>query len=106
MLDSSKIELIKARLIQTYQPREIYLFGSYAWGKPDNDSDIDLLVILNESNEKSYKRPIKGIKALKGLKIGKDIIVYTKSEFHELSGNISTLCYKIKNEGLKIYEAP
>jgi uncharacterized protein len=99
------IEIIKQRLITAYNPSTIYLFGSYAWGNPQDDSDIDLLIILNHSNEKQYKRPVRGIEALKGLKISKDLIVFTKDEFDDLSGNASTLCYKIKHEGIKIYEA-
>ncbi len=30
----------------------IYLFGSYAWGNPDDESDLDLLVIMKASDEK------------------------------------------------------
>jgi uncharacterized protein len=101
----SIIDIIKEKLILTYNPMAIYLFGSYAWGDPHDKSDIDLLIILNQSNEKQHKRPIRGILALKGLKISKDIIVFTKDEFDDLSGNVSTLCYKIKHEGIKIYEA-
>ncbi|HIE15105.1 TPA: nucleotidyltransferase domain-containing protein [Candidatus Bathyarchaeota archaeon] len=32
-----------------FQPQKIILFGSYAWGKPTEDSDIDLFLIM-ESN--------------------------------------------------------
>ena len=35
--------------IKEEQPEKIILFGSYAYGKPDNDSDIDLFVIKNIS---------------------------------------------------------
>ncbi len=33
------------RLKRAYQPNKIVLFGSYAYGQPDRDSDIDLLII-------------------------------------------------------------
>jgi len=33
------------RLKRVYQPNKIVLFGSYAYGQPDRDSDIDLLII-------------------------------------------------------------
>ncbi len=33
------------RLKKAYQPNKIILFGSYAYGQPDRDSDIDLLII-------------------------------------------------------------
>ena len=43
------IETVKERLIKTYNPKTIYLFGSYAWGTPDEDSDLDLLVVIESS---------------------------------------------------------
>lgn len=96
------VETAKNRLIKAYGPKELYLFGSYAWGKPDEQSDLDMLVVVDKSDEKIYKRSIKGIEALMGLKIAKDILVYTKEEFDGLASDVSTLCYKIKKEGIKL----
>ncbi|MBS4062063.1 MAG: nucleotidyltransferase domain-containing protein [Bacteroidetes bacterium] len=103
--NSDIINIIKERLINAYNPKTIYLFGSHAWGKPDVHSDFDLLVIIEKSDEKPYKRIRKGIDALTGLCIAKDILVYTINEFERRAGDISTLCYKIKKEGIKLYEA-
>ena len=105
MTTAQVIETVKNRLIKAYNPKELYLFGSYAWGNPDEKSDIDVLVVVSSSDEKPYKRPLKGIAALTGLRISKDILVYTRDEFEELANDVSTLCYKIKQEGVKIYEA-
>lgn len=105
MTNSELIETVKSRLIETYNPEVIYLFGSYAWGKPDEQSDFDMLVVVNKSDEKPYKRGLKGFRSLRGMNIAKDIIVYTNEEFEELSNDVSSLCYKIKNEGIKLYEA-
>lgn len=103
MNNETIIEEAKNRLIKTYNPLEIYLFGSYAWGNPDRDSDLDLVVIVDQSNEKSYKRPIPGYDALMSMRIPNDIIIYTKQEWDELASNKTTLAYKIKNQGKKIY---
>lgn len=105
MVSSATLDEVKKRLVETYRPEEIYLFGSYAWGQPDDMSDLDLLVIVGHSDEKSYKRAIPGIRSLIGLRIAKDILVYTKAEFEKLSGDVSSLLYKIKIEGKKIYAA-
>lgn len=40
-----EIEQIILRLVKDYQPQQIILFGSLAYGEPDEDSDIDLLVV-------------------------------------------------------------
>ena len=103
MINKKIIDEVKNRLIKTYNPVAIYLFGSYVWGKPTEDSDLDLLIIIDNSNEKSFERPRSGYKALFGMGISKDIIVYTKEEFDKIANNITTLGYKIKNEGELIY---
>ena len=44
-LKTDIIEEIVRRIVSIAQPEKIILFGSYAYGNPDADSDIDLLVI-------------------------------------------------------------
>jgi predicted nucleotidyltransferase len=103
MIDKSTLEEVKRRLIEAYNPVAIYVFGSYAWGTPTEESDLDLLVVIDESDEKSYKRPVVGYRALRGLDISKDLIVKTKDEFENSASNITTLVYKIKKSGKLIY---
>jgi len=44
-----KIRKIVADSAQRINPEKVILFGSYAYGKPDRNSDIDLLFIQNTS---------------------------------------------------------
>ncbi len=103
MITQETIDEVTRRLVETYNPVEIYLFGSYAWGHPDEESDLDLLIVVDESKEKSYNRTRPGHHVLFGMNIAKDLIVYTKEEFDKVSNNIVTLGYKIKKEGKCIY---
>ncbi len=103
MISKEVIKEVKNRLVKTYDPIAIYIFGSYAWGTPTLDSDLDWLIVVDKSAEKTYKRPISGYRALRGLDISKDLIVQTKKEFEESSSNIVTLAYKVKKEGELIY---
>ena len=103
MINKKTIEEVKNRLVKTYNPVAIYLFGSYAWGSPTEDSDLDLLIVVDKSKEKSFARARAGHKALFGVGISKDIVIYTKEEFDKVSENITTLGYKIKREGELIY---
>jgi len=104
MVTKEILEDIKNRLVKAYNPVAIYLFGSYAWGTPNEESDLDLLVVVETSNEKSYERPITGYRALRGLElIAKDLIVQTKEEFERRSREITTLEYKIKKDGELLY---
>ena len=36
-------------LVKEYEPEKIILFGSYAYGQPDEESDIDLLIVVKTS---------------------------------------------------------
>ena len=103
MISADIIEEVKNRLVKTYNPIAIYLFGSYAWGHPTEDSDLDLLIVIDKSDEKSYKRPIPGHDVLFGMGLSKDIIVYTKEEFENRANEVTTLAYKIKKDGELIY---
>ena len=102
---AEKIDEIVDSLIKVYHPLEIYLFGSYAWGKPDKDSDIDFAVIVDESNLDMASRIRLSFDALWGIGISTDIIVYTKSELIEKSKYRSTLQHRILTDGKKVYEA-
>ncbi len=49
------IQQIVRRLVEGYQPQQIILFGSMAYGDPDEDSDIDLLIV-KETTETPLER--------------------------------------------------
>lgn len=104
MVEKHILELIKNKLVNTYDPLTIYIFGSYAWGTPDQSSDIDIVIIVNESKEKKYKRAVKGYSALFDIDYPIDLMVYTKQEFEANAEHHSSLCFKIKKDGYKLYE--
>ena len=61
------IETLKAKIIETYNPCEIYIFGSYAWGIPHNDSDLDVLIVVDELTKDRDKLLLEGYLALLNL---------------------------------------
>jgi predicted nucleotidyltransferase len=77
MINLWKIEEAKKKLIREFNPKKIYVFGSYAWGSPTEDSDLDLMVITKECENKISEMR-RGIKALRGIDFSKDIIVKFK----------------------------
>lgn len=91
------------RLIKAYSPVAIYLFGSYAWGRPNEDSDLDFAVIIEHYKKEKHYMLVDGHRALVGLRIPKDLVLYTKTEFDTYSRDVSSLSFKIKNEGKKVY---
>ena len=75
------IRLITDKLKESYNPEKIILFGSYAWGLPDEDSDIDLLVI-KDTDERPHRRNVTARKLVSSVRkgYGLDIVVITPEE--------------------------
>lgn len=82
MIEFIKINDIVARIASKFNPDRIILFGSYASGTPNNDSDIDLLVI-QDTDLPRHKRSFDIQKMLIGSMIPMDILVYTNNEFEK-----------------------
>jgi predicted nucleotidyltransferase len=95
-------ELIR-RLVAEFQPHQIWLFGSHAWGLPDEHSDIDVLVVVGESSESPVRRAQRAHRCLKGLGISKDILVKTQAEIDRFRGVPSSLESDILARGRRIY---
>ncbi len=105
-INSNDINRLVHQIINKFPAKEIFLFGSYAYGNPQNESDIDLCIIT-EQNEKKIDllRQIRRIIAQIADK-PVDLLVYNKNEFYERAALKNTFEYKIKNEGIKLYEKP
>lgn len=103
MINLQKIEEAKKRLISEFNPKKIYVFGSYAWGSPTEDSDLDLMIITKECENKIVEMR-RGIRALRGIGFSKDIIVESENEFLKNSKDINKIENEIFNRGYLIYE--
>jgi predicted nucleotidyltransferase len=82
MIDNKTISNLISRIATSVNPEKIFLFGSYATGQANEDSDIDLLVI-KEISEPKYIRSIEIQRLLIGSKIPADIVVYTNDEYEK-----------------------
>ncbi len=104
-ISQAKIQEAVKRLADTYQPLAIYLFGSYAWGKPHAESDIDLMLVVPEGIEPTFELRRKGNRALAGIGFTVDFLFNSPSSFNNLAEHPSSLEYKIKKEGKIVYDA-
>jgi predicted nucleotidyltransferase len=94
----------KAIIIATVPVEQIHLFGSYAYGTPHKDSDLDLYVILKDSAEmRELDAVVKIFHAIEPVKkMPVDIITNKKSKYLKLASG-PTMERKIAREGIKIY---
>ncbi len=101
--DNLFCEIIR-RLVEEFQPEQIILFGSQAWGVPTSGSDIDLMVIVSDSDLTDYERSVLGHRCLSGLDIAKDVLVKTRAEFDFFRDVRASLEYKIAHQGKVLYD--
>ncbi len=103
-LTTDLLNQITQRLVSALEPEQIILFGSYAYGEPNQDSDIDLLVIVSQSDEPRYRRARVAYKALRGIGIPTDVIVMTREEIQRKLNVRSSLVSLAVNKGKLLYE--
>ena len=96
------IEEIKTRLVERYNPDRIILFGSHSTGKPQEESDIDLLV-LKDTKDRPIDRRIQVEKILADRSMPLDIVVYTPQEIRYLFSMGSPFVEEIIETGRVIY---
>ena len=81
----------------------IYLFGSYAYGKATEGSDIDLMVVVRD--EVDSLKIMQGVsRGLMNRQVPLDVLVDNVSDFNELSEpDRVTLQREIKSKGVLVY---
>jgi predicted nucleotidyltransferase len=91
------------RLKAEFNPEQIYLFGSHAWGTPHEDSDVDLMVIIPESKERAIRRMQRAHHCLGDLDMSKDVFVQTRAEFDRYRDLSASIQHQILHSGRKLY---
>ncbi len=105
MVTQEQIEEIVERIASNNKPEKIILFGSYADGIPNEDSDLDLLVVVESSGQPRYKRAREIRKHLWGIaEVPKDILVYTQREIDEWKEVEEAFITSIMENGRVLYE--
>ena len=100
----AELDKLSELIINAVPVEQIYLFGSYAYGTPDKDSDLDLYIILkDEAETRELDAEVKILNAIGKIKTKPvDIIANKKSKYLRLASG-PTMERKIAREGIKIY---
>jgi predicted nucleotidyltransferase len=91
------------RLVNEFRPENIFLFGSHVWGTPHKDSDLDLLVIITDSNYSPSKRSSIAYRCLRDIPYPLDILVKTRKEIEKFAQIPISLEHQILNKGRCLY---
>ena len=97
--------------LKTLHPQKVILFGSYAYGTPDEESDIDLLVVLDKNEmpqtfQDNMKNKLVVRKAIWELstQVSIDLLVYTKPMYQRFQELGSMFAQEILQKGKVLYE--
>ena len=106
MIENKLINDIVNKIANRFNPDKIILFGSYASGNQNEDSDVDLLVIKESTESRINRITDLKMKLLKyKFKFPIDLLVYTEKELlNENLGKYSFIYY-VLNSGKLLYES-
>ena len=102
-LDTDLLAEMTRRLVGEFHPEQIILFGSHARGTPTDDSDIDLFVIVPESDGTPHQRAIRAYRTLRDVEEPKDILVRTRAEADKYRYVYASLACQIFEQGVVLY---
>ncbi len=104
MVAQNVLEEAARRLVTSFQPTRIILFGSQARGTADDRSDVDLLVICPIAGNRRQLM-VAMDRLLKGLGIARDIVVLTPEEFERDRQIPGTVARPASLEGKVLYDS-
>jgi uncharacterized protein len=93
------------RIISVLHPEKVILFGSYAYGRPDPDSDVDILVVM-ETNERASERVKAVSRLLSPRPFPLDVIVRTPGEVERDLKRVDPFMRELLAKGRLLYERP
>ncbi len=92
------------KIIKEYQPKRVILFGSYAYGEPTEDSDVDLLIVKN-TDKRLIDRWIEVKRLLRDTSQSLPVspLVYTEKEIEERNAIKDFFIEEIFEKGEVLY---
>ena len=100
-----EVALLTKTILDTMPVEQIYLFGSYAYGTPHTDSDLDLYIVFRDD------LPMRELEALVALRLAidpvqkmpLDLLGLRKERFLDRATGLSTIEKEVAQKGIKLY---
>lgn len=94
------------QVVSVFHPRRVILFGSRARGDSNQDSDYDLMVVVDDDAPADLLSSRRSYEARKGIALPIDILPCRESVLTERARAIGSFAHTILSEGVVIYERP
>ena len=104
MIAEETLQEAVGRIVAAFHPTKVILFGSHARGEADEGSDVDLMVIKQQV-ENRYEEMIGLREAVGPVGAGVDVLVYSEAEVEARRDWCSSPIYWALREGKVLYEA-
>jgi predicted nucleotidyltransferase len=98
-----QIQKVVWQIVRAADPTQIILFGSFAYGKPTRDSDLDLLVVM-ESKKRPVERARDIVRSMKDYPLPMDMLVRTPREIKQRLHMGDPFYQEIIKRGKILYE--
>jgi predicted nucleotidyltransferase len=102
--DPALTEIVR-RIVATLKPDRVYLFGSLARAEGDGSSDYDLMVVVSDPQEPTYRLAQRAHSALWGLRVAADVVVWSADRFNRRAHLKASLAGTVLREGTLVYAA-
>ena len=104
LIDLSLIEPLLARIVSTWDPEAVWLFGSRARGDARDSSDWDVFVVVRDDASDDDIGDVASWRMRKASGIPADVVACRASEFREDADTPNTLAHEVSMTGVLIHE--
>jgi predicted nucleotidyltransferase len=98
------IRAIAKHIAEKFDPEEIILFGSHAYGRPTAWSDVDLLVVMETPNGEEFEKSLEIRKSLPSLTFGLDVVVRSRTTIERRKKLGDWFLVDVTEKGKVLYE--
>ena len=103
MVTLADIQQVVEQIVGRFHPQQVFLFGSYAYGEPSPDSDVDLLIAM-ETPLRGVDQAVEIRKAV-DLPFPSDLLVRTPQQIAGRLALGDVFLREVVNKGIVLYEA-
>ena len=102
-MPEKEINQIKERFVSELSPVKIYLFGSFANGTANDDSDLDFYIIVSDNTQNLVDLTVEAYKSIRSVRSrAVDIVIGTESRFESRKYK-SGIENEVMNKGVLLY---
>lgn len=98
----NQIQKLTQKIVKEFQPEKVILFGSQAWGKPEENSDVDLFIIKETDDTRKLAVKIDSFLFPRPFPI--DLIVYKPTQVEKRKKLGDFFITNILNKGKILYD--